>query len=295
MRTTGFIATLVLAALSVVKAAPVQEHDLAMMDMEKRSIGVNNWNCKLNPQHPVPLVLVHSTFPTSNINWIYHGTRFQMKGYCAFQLDYGLVPQLPLIGGMDWIEKSALQLKVFIDKVLAATNSTKVDLLGHSQGGLMPIYYLKRLGGADKVRKFGALAPATHGTDGSGLAQLTRTIGIYDILYKTVSKFCYSCTQMLFDSKFLKDLYADGGDTVPGVEYLFLATKYDQVITPYTRAFLKGVNPLVQNKLIQDYCPFDITMHAGMFMNPLAFNIMDNFFSPGPRARRLNCFTYLLK
>jgi hypothetical protein len=60
-------------------------------------------------------------------SWAYHGTRFTLKGYCVFQLDYGHVPQLPGIGGMDLIENSAEQLKVFVDKVLNATGTSKVN------------------------------------------------------------------------------------------------------------------------------------------------------------------------
>jgi triacylglycerol esterase/lipase EstA (alpha/beta hydrolase family) len=45
-------------------------------------------------------------------------------------------------------------------------------MVGHSQGGLMPNYYIKRLGGASKVHTFVALAPSNHGTDLNGLTQL---------------------------------------------------------------------------------------------------------------------------
>lgn len=59
-------------------------------------------------------------------SWAYHGTRFMLKGYCVFQLNYGHVPQLPGIGGMDLIENSAQQLKTFVDQVLNATGTSKV-------------------------------------------------------------------------------------------------------------------------------------------------------------------------
>ncbi|KAG0034131.1 hypothetical protein BGZ82_005859 [Podila clonocystis] len=291
---TGLISALAIAAVSIVSAAPIHDHKRALENLEKRLSPVNDWTCKPNAQHLTPLVLVHATFPTAAVNWAYHGTRFTLKGYCVYQLDYGHVPQLPGIGGMDLIENSAEQLKVFVDKVLNATGSSKVDILGHSQGGLMPLYYMKRLGGADKVRKLGALAPATHGTDLSGVVTLGRQINLYDPVTSILNKFCAACMQMVYDSSFMQALFADE-DTVPGVEYLMLATKYDEVITPYTRSWLRDQNPLVKNKKIQDYCTFDITEHIGMFANSLAFNIMDDFFTPSTGTRWLNCLTYVTK
>lgn len=82
------------------------------------------------------------------------GPRLKAAGYCVYSLTYGTVPGIYLIAGLDKIENGATQLSTFIDKVLAATKATKVDLVGHSQGSLMPRYYLKFLGGAAKVSTF---------------------------------------------------------------------------------------------------------------------------------------------
>ncbi|CAO3571766.1 unnamed protein product [Mortierella alpina] len=272
---TAFVTlrTLSLVALTVfnfVRAAPLQ-HEAAVLD--KRGFGVNDCSCKPSRDKPYPLVLVHATFfPEAHINWAYHSTRFLLRGYCVYQLNYGHVPQLP-IGGMAKIEDSAAQLSEFIDKVLAAAGTTQVDILGHSQGGLMPLYYMKRMGGAAKVHKIGALAPATHGTSLSGIVELGR---------------------MVYDSAFLKDLYKDG-DTSPGVQYFYLATKYDEFVTPYTRSFLRQTNANVTNAVIQDYCDKDLSEHVLLFANPLAFNIMENFFSPSPEPRTFDCLTLFSK
>ncbi len=62
-------------------------------------------------------------------------------------------------GALSPLEQSAQELSVFVDEVLAATGASKVDIVGHSQGTLMPNYYVKFLGGAakvDKVRVTGA-------------------------------------------------------------------------------------------------------------------------------------------
>ena len=46
----------------------------------------------------------------------------------------------------------------------AQTGAAKVDLVGHSQGGMMPRDYLKNLGGAAVVDDLVALSPSNHGT-----------------------------------------------------------------------------------------------------------------------------------
>ncbi|GAA2932476.1 hypothetical protein GCM10020221_30310 [Streptomyces thioluteus] len=60
--------------------------------------------------------------------------------------------------------KSAEQLSAYVDRVRAATGAGKVDLVGHSQGGMMPRYYLDFLGGGPKVNSLTGLAPSSHGT-----------------------------------------------------------------------------------------------------------------------------------
>jgi hypothetical protein len=49
---------------------------------------------------------------------------------------------------------------------------------------------------------------------------------------------------------------------VPGVEYTVIQTRYDQVVTPYTSAFLSGSN--VKNILLQNQCVLDLDDHLSM-------------------------------
>ena len=63
------------------------------------------------------------------------------------------------------IRDSAAELGGFVDQVLAATGASEVDIVGHSQGGMMPRWYLKFLGGADEVHTLIGISPSNHGTD----------------------------------------------------------------------------------------------------------------------------------
>ena len=79
------------------------------------------------------------------------GPRFAAAGYCTYALTYGQLNGIPLFAGLDKMENSAAELAKFVDEVLASTGASKVDLIGHSEGAIMPRYYLKFLGGASKV------------------------------------------------------------------------------------------------------------------------------------------------
>lgn len=62
-------------------------------------------------------------------------------------------------------EPQAHELAAFVDDVLATTKKDRVDLVAHSAGGLSSRYFIKMLGGKDKVRDYVSLAGAHHGND----------------------------------------------------------------------------------------------------------------------------------
>lgn len=80
--------------------------------------------------------------------------RLVAEGYCVFSLSYGQLNNVPLIHGLDKMENSAQQLSDFVDKVLAAAGTSKINIFSISEGSLMPRYYLRFLGGAFNVSKF---------------------------------------------------------------------------------------------------------------------------------------------
>lgn len=136
------------------------------------SRGWNDYSCKPSAAHPRPVVLVHGTFGNSIDNWLVLAPYLVNRGYCVYSLDYGQLPGVPVFNGLGPVDRSAGQLATFVDKVLAATGAAKADLVGHSQGGMMPNYYLKFLGGAAKVNAMIGLAPDNHGTTLLGLTKL---------------------------------------------------------------------------------------------------------------------------
>jgi triacylglycerol esterase/lipase EstA (alpha/beta hydrolase family) len=247
---------------------------VANADPAPRS-GWNNYSCKPSAAHPRPVVLVHGTLGNSVDNWLALAPYLVRRGYCVFSLDYGQLPGVPFFHGLGPIDKSAEQLDTYVDKVLAATGGSEVDLVGHSQGGMMPRHYLKFLGGADKVNALIGLAPDNHGTTLNGLTKLLPYFpGAEDLLSGATP----GLADQMAGSAFLTKLNA-GGDTVPGVRYTVIATRYDEVVTPYRSQYLAG--PGVQNVLLQALCAVDLSEHVaiGLF-DRIAYHEVTNALDP---------------
>jgi triacylglycerol esterase/lipase EstA (alpha/beta hydrolase family) len=222
--------------------------------------GANNFSCKPSAAHPRPVILVHGTFADMSDSWQALSPLLANDGYCVFALNYGSYDGSGAVGvyATGDIAQSAAELSTFVDRVLAATGASKVDLVGHSQGGMMPRYYLKFLGGAAKVNTLVGLAPSNHGTTLEGLFTLAGYFPGASALTGTV---CPACEQQDAGSPFLTSLNA-GGDTVPGVNYTVIESANDEVVTPYTSAFLSGPN--VTNILLQQQCALDQGEHLSM-------------------------------
>jgi hypothetical protein len=247
--------------------------------------GGNN-GCKPSAAHPYPVVLVHATFADEGSNWVTLAPLLANAGYCVYAFNYGETVLSGLFGNIDGlghITQSAEELKTFVNKVLSQTKASQVDLVGHSQGGMMPNYYLKYLGGASKVNTFIGLAPSNHGTTLDGLKEL---VDDFPFASLAISVFLEvigapALPEQEVGSAFEKKTF-EGGDTVSGPRYVVIETTHDEVVTPYTNAFLSG--PDVTNITIQSQCPKDPVGHIGMFEDsPVMQNVLNQLSaSPNP-------------
>ncbi len=209
----------------------------------------------------MPVILVHGTFADMSDSWQALSPLLYNNGYCVFALNYGSYDGSGSVGvyATGDIAASAQQLATFVDRVLAATGAKKVDLVGHSQGGMMPRYYIKNLGGASKVDTLVGLAPSNHGTTLEGLFTLA---GYFPGASSLVGADCPACEEQEAGSSFITALN-HGGETVPSVKYTVIESDNDEVVTPYTSAFL-ATAPNVTNILLQNQCPLDQGEHLSM-------------------------------
>jgi triacylglycerol esterase/lipase EstA (alpha/beta hydrolase family) len=228
--------------------------------------GANNFACKPSRKHPRPVILVHGTFEDMSDNWQALSPLLANNGYCVFALNYGSFNGSGELGiyATGEIAASAEQLSGFVEQVLAATGARKVDLVGHSQGGMMPRYYLRFLGGAAKVHALVGLAPSNHGTTLDGLATLS---SFFPGSEAFLASWCPACEEQEAGSAFLTNLNARR-DTVSGVHYTVIESENDEVVTPYTSAFLSGRN--VTNILLQSQCVLDQGEHLSMAYDHIA-------------------------
>ncbi|MDG4863462.1 lipase [Streptomyces sp. T-3] len=250
--------------------------------------GVNDWGCKPSANHPRPLVLVHGTLSLRH-EFRLTAPTYKKAGYCVFALDYGREPLTGLlVGGTASMAKSAKELAVFVDGVLAATGTREVDIVGYSQGGVLPRQYLKFEGGAAKVRTFVGISPPNHGGRVAFLDDLLAEQPGFEAFLKAfldpLGKLgdelplpCHACTDQVQGSAFLRKLNA-GGDTVPGVAYTVILSKRDAVLGRYEDHFLKGPN--AKNIVLSDVCPLRFPSHLGMAHDQVAARLALNALDP---------------
>jgi pimeloyl-ACP methyl ester carboxylesterase len=253
-----------------------------------------NVPCTPSAAHPYPVVLVHGTLADMASNWVTLAPLLANLGYCVYALNYGDTDASAggRIEGLGDIPTSAQQLSSFVDRVLAETGASQVDIVGHSQGGMMPNYYIKFLGGASKVHTLVGMAPSNHGTTEGGLVTMLQASPILATISQGFLDAIHAPAlyEQEVDSTVETQTFA-GGDTEPGPRYVVIETNLDEVVTPYTNAFLHGRN--VSDIVVQNQCPDDPVEHIGLFDDwPTLQNVVNQLSEHPARNFAATCTDY---
>jgi triacylglycerol esterase/lipase EstA (alpha/beta hydrolase family) len=160
----------------------------------------------INESHP-PVLLLHGYLGTRGSMYILE-RRLNDDGICVFSFNLGSL-------NVRDIRTSAFLIHRKIESILAQTPVKKIDVVGHSMGGLIGLYYVKKLGGHEKVRKLVMMGTPMKGTWAALLG--VAAVGLISA----------SAWQLLPGSRFLKELNA--GPLPADVQYYTIAAQRDWV------------------------------------------------------------------
>ncbi|MGB2570597.1 lipase family alpha/beta hydrolase [Micromonospora citrea] len=182
--------------------------------------------------------------------------------------------QLPGLGFGD-IRESAKAFKRYVDQIRANTGAAKVDIVAHSEGGLVSRWYVKFLGGADAVGRYVSLGSPQQGTY---VANIVNFVGLGSCAG------IVACQQMSIGSDFLANL--NGGDDTPGaVRWTTVRTWQDELVRPVGNASLADG---ATNVLIQGWCPLRVVGHLGLVLDGTTYTVVRQVLTD--RAIWPNCF-----
>jgi len=255
-------------------------------------LGANDWSCKPSSARPNPVVLVPATFANLGADFVKVSPRLRNNGYCVFATNYGFTGvSYGRVGGLASITSSAVELDAFVTEVRNATGAAKVDIVGHSQGGSVPIWWMKKMGGAAQVAHYVGWAPSSHGTTLDGLVTLGDTLNLLGFVtgIANVGQFP-GVTDQMYASDYTKSLWADGNTVPAGPSYTVISTKWDRVVTPYYTQALAGAN--VHNVVLQDKCPYDTAGHVGLFNDHPTMQLTMNALADGPDTFQPACYGF---
>ncbi|BCJ40976.1 hypothetical protein GCM10010168_47250 [Actinoplanes ianthinogenes] len=221
-----------------------------------------------------PVLLIHGTTSNSRANFSWNWARaFDREGRAHCEID------LPDSGNGD-IQVAAERVTHAIRHLHRAAGA-KIDLVGHSQGGMIGRWALKYHPDTRRmVDDYVSLAASNHGT---------REFDV-QCAAQTVCSAAY--WQQRAGSAFLSALNR-GPQTWPGIDYTQLYTRYDEIILSYRRSALPPARN-VSNVAVQELCPAETVEHFGMAYDNAAWLLgIDAIRHPGParlsRVSRATC------
>jgi triacylglycerol lipase len=207
-----------------------------------------------------PVLLVHGTATNPEENWGWNYARvLPRQGYdvCTVRLPEEALGDIQV----------ASEYVVYAVRRMSADSGRKVDVLGHSQGGLEPRWALRWWPSLrTKVDDAVSLATPHHGTVVADAASVNGCVP--------------ACFQMRRDARFIAAL--NSVDETPGpVSYTSLYSLTDELVQP---AAPRPTSALAGGRtiLVQDLCPGRPVDHVGFAYDAAVYDmVIDAFTHPG--------------
>jgi hypothetical protein len=216
---------------------------------------------------PVLLVPGTTVTPEKNFSWNWIPA-FNASGrpWCTVELPGSSMEDIQVAG----------EYVVNAIRKMHARAGGEIDVLGHSQGGMVPRWALRfwpdvRAMVDDQV----GIAPSNHGTELAG--PLCALGGCAPAIWQQRS-----------NSNFIRALNSRQ-ETFDGIDYTAIYTITDTVVVPNlddsgSSALRPGGGGRISNVRLQDVCPTDVSEHlaAGTVSNTAYRLALDAFDNPGP-------------
>lgn len=287
----GKCTTLCLAVLLATGATARAQHPvapdaavgmaLAVLNPAAQPAGTNVPGCR-SVIDPFPVILVNGTFSVAEDDFGGMAPSLANAGYCVYTFNYGGNAPTDLIQAIGPIATSAQMLAAFVEQVKATTGAAQVDLVGHSQGGMLSEYYAKVLGGAPNVHTLVGLSPTTHGTTLDGITALA---DVFPDAPEVVESLCPACVQQEIGSAVITTLDT-GPIAQPGIQYTIIETTNEIVVTPVGSSFIAEAG--VVNEFVQQFCPLDVVDHTNLPYDNVVIQLVKNALAPAT-ALAPNC------
>ncbi|MBF6084199.1 lipase [Nocardia cyriacigeorgica] len=228
---------------------------------------------------PTPLLLLHGTTSTPTANWSWNWDRYldaQGWAHCDLRSPDNANSDIQVNG--EYVARAI--------GILAERAGRPISILGHSQGGMV-------------ARWAFAFFPETRALVDDYVGFASSNHGSRNPIQDCHStKECSAARwQQTAGSNFLTALNRDT-ETFPQIDYTVVATTLDEIVVPYTSAYL-APGPNVTNMAVQDLCPGRVVEHFGMAYDNTAFQVaIDAFTHDGPavvdRVGRSSCGQMLM-
>ncbi|HYF27655.1 MAG TPA: hypothetical protein VD931_18075 [Baekduia sp.] len=233
---------------------------------------------------PVLLIPGTTVDTREDFSWTWEpALRAQGRPYCTYD---------PPAKGMADIQDSGEHVVRHL-RAIRAMSGRKVDVVGHSQGGMVARWALRFWPDTRQlVDDLIGMAPSNHGTDA---AQFLCALG----------GCAPSIWQQRSDSAFMRALNSEA-ETYAPVDYTVIYTRTDQVVIPNADAAtgsssLRGGTADVTNVALQEVCPADLNEHLaiGLYDNVAHHLALDALDHDGPavpdRVPRSICRTTTMR
>jgi hypothetical protein len=196
-------------------------------------------------RNPILLVPGTNLDPSSNYSWNYERA-FAARhwSYCTVTLPYHTMGDIQVAG----------EYVVYALRTMARTAKRRVDILGYSQGGMLPRWALRFWPDTRRlVHTYVALDPSNHGT-------LDATA--------TCQRQCAPADWQQAASSHFDAALNSYAETFAGIYYTVIFSRTDEIVVPNLDA--SGSSSLhtgaghIANIAVQDICPNDTSEHLAM-------------------------------